>query len=311
MGTYKIVAFYRFAPMFGIAQLRDQLHDLCTAHGIKGMLLLAEEGLNGTLAGYPDDVDNLMSKIRHLTNLDELNEKISYADKMPFLRTRIRVKAEIVTIGDASVDPLQKVGTYVAPQDWNELINDPDVLLIDTRNGFEHAIGTFAGALNPETETFGDFPVFVKTKLEASRHTKIAMFCTGGIRCEKASSYMLGAGFDEVYHLKGGILAYLEQIRPEESLWSGSCFVFDQRLALGHGLVPEPIRLCINCSAVIDASEIQKSAYEPGVCCSKCAASLTEVQKASSRERQRQIHLARAKGKLHIGPEAYSKKSNV
>jgi UPF0176 protein len=304
MGSFKIIAFYCFARFNHPQDLQERLKQLCKAAQVKGIVLLASEGINGTLAGPPSGMDVVMAGIRALTGLDDLNEKISFAPKGPFLRLKIRLKSEIVTIGDADVDPLDKVGIYVAPQDWNALISDPGTLVIDARNAYEVALGTFDGAVDPQTRTFGEFPAFMRDKLDPARHRKIAMFCTGGIRCEKASSLMLREGFEEVYHLKGGILNYLEQVSPDESLWSGSCFVFDGRVAVGHGLVPQPVLLCQNCSAVIGDTEMQSPLYEAGVCCSACAGAMTPVQRSSARERQRQMRLAAQAGRPHLGPDA-------
>jgi UPF0176 protein len=304
MSSFKIIAFYCFARLGEAQTLQDPLKRLCLSAGVKGIVLLAAEGINGTLAGPPAGMDAVMAGIRALTGLSDLNEKISFAEKRPFMRLKIRLKSEIVTIGDTSVDPLTHVGTYVTPQDWNALISDPETLVIDTRNAYEVALGTFEGAIDPKTRHFGDFPSYVHARLDPARHKKVAMFCTGGIRCEKASSLLLREGFPQVYHLKGGILSYLEQVNPDDSLWSGSCFVFDERVAVGHGLVPQPVLLCQNCSAVISADEIKSPLYEPGVCCSACSETMNPVQRASARERQRQMRLAAKAGRKHLGPEA-------
>ncbi len=218
----------------------------------------------------------------------------STAETAPFKRLKVRIKKEVVTIGDPSVDPRRRVGTYVEPGDWNALIADPDVLVIDTRNAFEVAFGTFEGAVDPGIARFGDFPAFVRKSLDPQRHRKVAMFCTGGIRCEKASSFMLDAGFEEVLHLKGGILAYLDAIDPAQSQWRGGCFVFDERVALGHGLEPLPIRNCLSCDAPLDDAARAAPGYEEGVSCPRCVDRLSERQKASARERQRQVVTARS-----------------
>ena len=301
MPRIEIAAFYKFAPLPGFAQLRAPLQALCDGHGIKGMLLLAQEGINGTLAGPSAAMAAVMADLRAITGLADIEARIAYADAMPFLRMKVRLKAEIVTMGEP-VNPLAKVGTYVEPQDWNALIADPDVLLVDARNGFEISVGTFSGALDPQTQSFGDFPAFVREKLDPAVHRKVAMFCTGGIRCEKASSLMLGLGFPEVYHLKGGILNYLEKIPVAGSAWSGTCFVFDDRVSVGHGLEVAGISLCHGCRRPLAADALLSPDYEAGVSCPQCVEELTLEKKASARERQRQIGLARGRGERHLGP---------
>jgi UPF0176 protein len=242
--SYKVAAFYQFVPLPDFQALREPLRNMCVALDIKGIILLAEEGINGTVAGREVAIDALMNQLRNgaLFNgrLDNLELKFSGAAEMPFNRMKVRLKKEIVTIGDPETDPNAKVGIYVDAADWNDLVKQPDILLIDTRNQFEVEMGTFEGALDPNITRFGEFPDFASRALDPAKHKKIAMFCTGGIRCEKASSYLLSQGFEEVYHLKGGILKYLEDIPQEQSLWRGECFVFDQRVALGHGLSERP-----------------------------------------------------------------------
>lgn len=237
---YKVAAFYQFASLPDFRRLREPLRTLCGDLALKGSVLLAHEGINGTLAGSPEAIDQLVEALRHGElfdgRLDHLELKFSSAATMPFGRLKIRLKKEIVTFGDKAADPTLQVGTYVEPEDWNDLIAAPDTVVIDTRNAFEIAIGTFEGAIDPAIASFGQFKEFAARHLDPSRDRKIAMFCTGGIRCEKASSYLLAQGFTEVYHLKGGILNYLEQVSEIESRWRGECFVFDQRVALGHGL---------------------------------------------------------------------------
>jgi UPF0176 protein len=245
-----------------------------------------------------------MTDLKALTGLPDLEHKTSHAEAMPFLRMKVRLKDEIVTLGDPTVDPLETVGTYVEAKDWNALISDPEVLVVDTRNAFEVRIGSFRGALDPKTRSFGDFPAYVREQLDPIRHKKVAMFCTGGIRCEKATSLLKRDGFDEVYHLKGGILNYLEEIAPEESLWDGACFVFDERVAVGHGLEVEDFRLCHGCLTPLSPQDRTHQAYEDGVACGYCADNLTQEQKASNRERHRQVKLAQARGKTHLGPKA-------
>ncbi|KWV47162.1 hypothetical protein AS156_20080 [Bradyrhizobium macuxiense] len=236
----KVAAFYQFAALPDFRALREPLRALCAELGLKGSVLLAHEGINGTIAGTADAIDALVAELRHGAlfdgRLDNLELKFSEAAQMPFQRLKVRLKKEIVTLGDTTVDPTRRVGTYVDAADWNALIASPDMLVLDTRNAFEVAIGTFEGALDPEIASFGQFKEFAARHLDPARHRKIAMFCTGGIRCEKASAYLLARGFAEVYHLKGGILKYLEETPERESRWRGECFVFDERVALGHGL---------------------------------------------------------------------------
>ena len=237
---YKVAAFYQFASLPDFRELREPLRALCNALKLKGSVLLAHEGINGTLAGASDAIDQFVDALRHGDlfggRLDRFEPKFSSASTKPFSRLKIRLKKEIVTFGDAAADPTRQVGTYVEPADWNELISSPDTLVIDTRNAFEVALGTFEGAIDPAIASFGQFKQFAARHLDPARDRKIAMFCTGGIRCEKASSYLLSRGFAEVYHLKGGILNYLERVSETDSRWRGECFVFDERVALGHGL---------------------------------------------------------------------------
>jgi UPF0176 protein len=236
----KVAAFYQFAALPDFRELREPFRALAAGLGIKGSVLLAHEGINGTVAGGDVCIDAFVRELQHGPlfggRLDNLELKFSSAVEMPFQRLKIRLKKEIVTLGDTAVDPTQRVGTYVEPANWNELISATDTLVIDTRNAFEVAMGTFEGAIDPGIRSFGQFKKFAAEKLDPAKHRKIAMFCTGGIRCEKASAYLLARGFDEVYHLKGGILRYLEGVPEQESRWRGECFVFDERVALGHGL---------------------------------------------------------------------------
>jgi UPF0176 protein len=247
--SYKVAAFYQFAALPDFRQLREPLRVLCARLGLKGSVLLAQEGINGTLAGPPEAIDDLVGEMRNGVlfggRLDNLELKFSQASRMPFQRMKVRLKKEIVTLGDSRTDPTRQVGIYVEPADWNDLIAAPDTLLIDTRNAFEVAMGTFEGAIDPGIGSFGQFKEFAARHLDPSRHRRIAMFCTGGIRCEKASSYLLARGFAEVYHLKGGILRYLEGVPEVDSRWRGECFVFDERVALGHGLRERPGESCM------------------------------------------------------------------
>lgn len=238
---YKVAALYQFVPLPDFRDLREPLRRLCDGLGLKGTLLLAHEGINGTVAGRPEAIDSLVGAFRSGAlfggRLDNLELKFSTAAEMPFRRMKVRLKKEIVTLGSPEIDPTRKVGTYVSAREWNALLDRSDIVLLDTRNDFEVAMGTFEGAVDPRISRFSEFRDFVAGELDPARHRRIAMFCTGGIRCEKASSYMLAKGFEEVYHLKGGILKYLEEVPEAESRWKGECFVFDERVALGHGLV--------------------------------------------------------------------------
>ena len=240
MKPVEVAAFYKFVALPGFAELRQPLRALCASHGIRGTILLAPEGINGTIAGPPENMTGMLRDLRAITEFSNLDCKHATAPEMPFQRMKVRLKKEIVTLGVAGVDPTARVGTYVTPQNWNALISDPEVLLIDTRNAFEVAAGSFSGAIDPGTKSFGEFPAFVRDKLAGAKERKIAMFCTGGIRCEKATSFLRQEGFANVYQLKGGILKYLEEIAPGESLWKGLCFVFDERTGLDHEAFAKP-----------------------------------------------------------------------
>ena len=298
MSEIIVAALYQFTPLPHYEELQQPLKDLCDSHGIKGILLLAEEGINGTVAGSREGIDHLHSFLQD--HFQALEYKESWADHMPFHRMKVRLKKEIVTIGLPEVKPTETVGTYVAPEDWNELISQPDVLLIDVRNDYEVKIGTFEGAVNPKTQTFTEFPTFVQS-LDKTQHRRIAMCCTGGIRCEKASSYMLSQGFEEVYHLKGGILKYIEKTSPKDSLWNGECFVFDGRIAVGHNLELGAARMCYGCRTPLTPPELESPLYERGVSCPHCYDLVSPERKNAARERQRQEDLAQQKGTKHIG----------
>ena len=301
-GPWKIAAFYQFAPLPHYRDLQAPLLAALQEHGICGSVLLAEEGINGTIAGMPGELDAALLSLSKITGLSGFEPKFSISDEKPFRRMKVRLKKEIVTIGDVPANPNEKVGTHVEPADWNALISAPDVVVIDTRNAYEFGIGTFRGAIDPGTESFGEFPAWVREKLKAKPETRIAMFCTGGIRCEKATSFMLNEGYEHVYHLKGGILKYLEVMPKEQSLWNGGCFVFDERVAVGHGLEVMDYSVCHGCLKPVSAEDRKSPRYEEGVCCPSCAPALTEVQKASNRERQRQVNLASNRGAKHLGP---------
>ena len=297
-----VAALYKFAKLPDFRELQPKLLECCVAHRIKGTLLLALEGINGTIAGTRADIDTVLAYLRSDARLANLEHKESFTDAMPFYRMKVRLKKEIVTLGVPGINPNEKVGTYVTPEDWNALLADPDVVLVDTRNDYEYDIGTFRGALDPKTTTFREFPNYVKQNLDPTKHKKVAMFCTGGIRCEKASALLLEQGFENVYHLQGGILKYLEKIPAENSLWQGECFVFDQRVAVGHRLIVGAHDQCRSCRHPIAAEDKASPKYEAGVSCPRCYDTLSEAKRASARERQRQVQIALQRGKQHIGP---------
>lgn len=296
-----VAALYHFTRFPDPAALKPGLQELCAAQGVKGSLLLAPEGINGTIAGPRAGIDLVLTAIRALPGCAGLEWKESFADSMPFGRMKVRLKREIVTMGQPDVDPLARVGNYVAAADWNALISDPDTVVIDTRNGYEVAIGTFQGAVDPGTKAFGEFPGWWQANRERFAGKRIAMFCTGGIRCEKSTNYLLGQGVNDVYHLKGGILKYLEETKEEASLWQGQCFVFDDRVSVGHGLVPGGFTSCGACRRPVTAADEADPAYEAGVCCPACADEYTTADRERFRERQHQMLLAAARGARHLG----------
>ncbi|MFA6901676.1 MAG: rhodanese-related sulfurtransferase [Gallionellaceae bacterium] len=301
MSKIIVAALYKFANLPDYREIQPALLEFSIRQGLYGTLLLAEEGINGTVAGTRAGIDALIAYLQADQRLASLEHKESYADEMPFTRMKVKLKKEIVTLGIAGINPNNKVGTYVAPEDWNALISDPDVILIDTRNGYEVDIGTFRGAIDPQTATFREFPGYIKENFNPAKHKKIAMFCTGGIRCEKASSLMVEQGFEQVYHLQGGILKYLEKVAPEESLWEGECFVFDQRLSVGHGLKVGDYEQCYGCRHPVSAEDKASAQYLEGVTCPHCFERQTEEQRARFAERQKQSELARLRGGEHIG----------
>ncbi len=296
-----VAALYKFANFPDCKKIQPTLLEFCLDKNIKGTLILAEEGINGTVAGSRDAIDALIAYLKSDPRLADLEHKESFAETMPFYRMKVRLKKEIVTLGVPGINPNNKVGTYVAPEDWNALISDPDVILVDTRNDYEYDIGTFKGAVDPHTTTFREFPEYVAQNLDPTKHKKVAMFCTGGIRCEKASSFMLEQGFEEVYHLQGGILKYLENVPKEQSLWEGECFVFDQRVAVRHGLELGDYDQCHACRHPLSPDEMQSSQYVAGISCPYCHDKLSEEKRASVIERQKQIQLAKQRGEAHIG----------
>jgi UPF0176 protein len=281
-----VASFYKFVQLPDCAVMQSQLRDYCAAQAIRGTILLATEGINGTIAGSQVAIDAVLAYLRADPRLADLEHKESSAVRMPFDRLKVRLKREIVTLGVPVADPSQQVGTYVEPQDWNALIADPEVLVIDTRNQYEVDIGTFESAHNPGTRCFREFPAYVQQHLDPAKHRKVAMFCTGGIRCEKASSFMLAQGFQEVYHLKGGILKYLETVPAEESRWQGECFLFDQRVAIQRGLEPGTHEMCLGCGHPISEADKCSPDYEAGISCPYCVADLTEAKRQRQQARQ-------------------------
>ena len=300
-----IAALYRFARFADPAALREPLLALCLREGIKGTLLLAREGVNGTVAGTAEGIAAVVAHIRTLPDCDGLEVKYSSAATMPFLRMKVRLKREIVTMGQPDIDPLAGTGHYVEPKDWNALISAPDTVVIDTRNDYEVAVGTFAGAVDPQTQSFREFPEWFRAHrdelMEQGRKPRVAMFCTGGIRCEKSTNYLLQQGVSEVYHLKGGILKYLEEMPQDQSLWEGECYVFDQRVSVGHGLVPGPYDSCHACRRPISPADKARPEYEHGVQCHHCTDEYSEADRARFRERMRQMELAEKRGTRHLG----------
>jgi len=301
MSNIQVCALYKFVRLESFEALREPLLAAMEKHDVRGTLLLALEGINGTIAGPKDGIEAVL---RHLTSDERLNKlsyKISYNEENPFQRTKVKLKKEIVTMGVEGIDPNHVVGTYVKPQDWNALISDPDVVVVDTRNDYEVEIGTFKDALNPDTETFREFPQYVKDNLDKTKHKKVAMYCTGGIRCEKSTAYLKEQGFDEVYHLEGGILKYLEEVPKEESLWEGECFVFDGRVAVNHDLEQGQYDQCFACRFPLTVDEMKSEHYVKGVSCHRCHDKVTDEQRARFAERERQMQLAEQRGENHIG----------
>lgn len=298
---YIVAALYHFTRFDDPATLRGPLLDLCKSKRIMGTLLLAREGINGTIAGDRAGIDAVLAHIRALPGCTDLEWKESSATVAPFHRMKVRLKKEIVTMGQPDVDPVARVGNYVDPADWNDLISAPDVAVIDTRNDYEVAIGTFEGAVDPETKSFGEFPEWWEKNKHRFHNKRVAMFCTGGIRCEKSTNYLMGQGVKDVYHLKGGILKYLEEVPQEESKWDGECFVFDARVSVGHGLAEGPHLLCHACRRPIVPDDRAHPAFEQGVSCHQCIDETTQEDKARFRERQKQMQLAKERGTHHIG----------
>ncbi|MDO6726982.1 rhodanese-related sulfurtransferase [Cognatishimia sp. 1_MG-2023] len=297
---FTVCALYHFTRFDNPPALREPLLELCLKEQITGTLLLAHEGINGTIAGSRNGINAVIAHIKSLPGCDNFEWKESTASEKPFPRMKVKLKKEIVTLGQPNVDPTAHVGNYVDPQDWNELIQSPDVVTIDTRNDYEVGIGTFKGAIDPETETFRDFPKWWEENKDRFHNKRVAMFCTGGIRCEKSTNYLLSQGVEDVYHLKGGILKYLEEVPQEESTWEGECFVFDGRVSVGHGLKEGPHHLCHACRRPILPADLERPEFESGVSCHQCVDETSERDKERFRERQKQMVLARKRGEQHI-----------
>jgi UPF0176 protein len=301
MSQFIVAALYKFVSLKDYREMREPLMACCLAQGVKGSLLLAEEGINGTIAGSREGIDAVLAYLQADPRMAGLSHKESIDSSQPFYRMKVKLKKEIVTMGVTGVDPNAVVGTYVKPADWNSLIADPEVLVLDTRNDYEVAIGSFKNAVDPKTDSFREFPDYVREHYDPAQHKKVAMFCTGGIRCEKASAFMLNEGFDEVYHLEGGILKYLEDVAVEDSLWQGECFVFDNRVAVDHSLEKGSYDMCHGCRRPINAEHKASEYYEEGVCCPQCYEQLSEDQLSRFRDRQKQMLLAKRRNELHLG----------
>ena len=301
MSAIVVAAMYKFVSLPDYEALQEPLLNFCLAQNIKGTLLLAHEGINGTVSGTREAIDGLLAYLRQDARFADLEHKESFEGDLPFYRMKVKLKKEIVTMGVEDIDPNETVGTYLNPEQWNEMISDPEVVLVDTRNYYEYNIGTFKGAINPETTTFREFPDYVAKNLDPAKHKKVAMFCTGGIRCEKSTAYMKQQGFDEVYHLKGGILKYLEEMPQEKTLWEGECFVFDNRVAVDHDLNKGSYDQCHGCRHPITEDDKLSPKYMKGVACPRCFDDQTPDQRARFAERQKQMELAKVRNQDHIG----------
>ena len=306
MSQLVVAALYQFAELPDYQAIRAPLLETCMSRGLRGTLLLAEEGINGTIAGKREGIDAVKQWLDADGRFDRLEYKESLMDDeaIPFYRMKVKLKKEIVTLGVPGISPKMKVGRYVMPEDWNEFISDPDTITIDTRNDYEYEVGTFKGAINPEIKTFREFPEWVADNLNPKKHKKVAMFCTGGIRCEKSTSYLLEQGFEEVYHLKGGILNYFEQVPHTESTWEGECFVFDNRVTVNHKLEPGGFDQCHACRRPITDKDKRRSEFVVGVQCHQCVDEHSDAQRERFRMRQKQIDLAKSRGERHIGLDA-------
>ena len=298
-----VATLYKFFKVDDLVALQNQLYAICNKNNVMGTILIANEGVNGTISAKPKEIEKTLISIQEDDRFSEIEIKYSSANKQPFHKMRVRLKKEIVTIGLPEINPNKTVGTYVRPEEWNDIISDPDVILIDTRNKFEIKIGSFKNALDPRTTSFRDFPEWVKKFKQDKENTnkKIAMYCTGGIRCEKASSLMKEEGFNEVYHLQGGILKYLEQVEKEKSLWEGECFVFDDRVCLTENLEVGSYKMCFACRMPITEDELNDDRYEEGISCLYCYDKTTKDKKERFESRQKQIELSKLRGEKHIG----------
>ena len=304
-----VAALYHFTKLTNLDEKQVALEQICKSNSILGTLLLADEGINGTIAGNKNGIKNVVNYISEWPEISELELKYSFSSHQNFNRLKVRIKDEIVTMGKGDINVKEHSGTYVDPKDWNELIARDDVILIDARNEYEVAMGQFEGAIDPKTDTFRQFPSWAdQLNQQPDSPKKVAMYCTGGIRCEKASSYMKTLGFDEVFHLKGGILKYLEVVPEEESLWEGECFVFDDRVSLVHGLEEGEYSLCYGCQDPVSPKDRESEFYEAGVSCASCHNTLSEQKKINLREREKQFRLAQERGQYHLGDKSNSKK---
>jgi len=300
MTKHLVSALYKFVVLNDYKELQQPILECCKKNNVMGTLLLAKEGINGTISGPEEGVNSVLRFLRNDERFLDLVDKKSWTDEPPFYRMKVRLKREIVTLGVPDLNPSECAGTYVKPAEWNELISRDDVLLVDTRNDYEVDIGTFEGAIDPKTTSFRELPIWVENNLSGRNETKIAMFCTGGIRCEKSTAYLRSLGYEEVYHLEGGILKYLEEIPQEDSLWKGECFVFDHRVSVGHGLKPGPYDLCHACRHPITSEDKRSDLYIKGVACPRCHDEHSAAQKKRFADRQKQIDLASARNEQHI-----------
>jgi UPF0176 protein len=303
MANFLTAALYKFVELPDFAELKEPLLACCEDNHVKGTILLAEEGINGTIAGLPQNVYAVLAFLRLDPRLADLTHKEAFSEKMPFYRMKVRLKREIVTMGIPGINPNQMAGEYVKPEEWNKLLDDPDVVVVDVRNDYEVAIGTFKGAIDPKTKSFSELPEWVRQEANLRNKPKVAMFCTGGIRCEKSTAFLRSEGFEEVYHLEGGILKYLETVPESESLWEGECFVFDERVSVGHGLKPGEYELCRACRQPISQEDKASELFVLGISCPHCYGSKTESQMKSLSERQHQIELAKLRNQAHIGAQ--------
>lgn len=301
---FTICAFYKFTHLENFEKIRKPLKDFMQSLDIRGTILLAKEGLNGTISGGEKAIYKIIDFLEKDNRIKNIEYKLSYSEENPFKRLKVKLKKEIVTIGIKDIDVNKSVGVYVEPKDWNNLIKDPNIVLLDTRNSYEHSIGSFKGAIKPNIESFREIPDYIDKNLDSYKDKKVAMFCTGGIRCEKSSSYILSKGVKNVYHLNGGILKYLEEIKEEESMWDGECFVFDDRVSVKHNLAQGEYDQCHACRIPITYKDKLDKRYEKGVSCPNCHGSKTDEQINRYREREKQINLAKSRGQEHIGEEA-------